>query len=291
MHSKKAKTIISFLFPAILLYTLFVVASIARVIYYSFFKWNGLTGRHFIGLQNYLALMNDSAVLSALKNNLIAIALAVVIQLGLALILAVILSSCKHGMSIYRTIYFFPVIISAVAIAMMFGQFMKPDYGIINMFLRGIGLKSLTRVWLSDPNTAVLASLLPQTLQYVGWHLIILLAGILNIPDSLYEAAYLDGVGYFQKIRYITLPLLWEVLQICIIFAVTGSLQGFTHVMVLTGGGPNSQTELIGLLMYRRTFQWMQFGYGSSVSAAIFGIGLAFSLIFKHFCSSEKIEF
>ena len=291
MEHKLTKSVFFFLFPAIIFYTVFMVASIFRVIYYSFFKWNGLTGRHFIGFDNYLNLFSDPKVLSALSNNLVSIIMAVVIQLGLALLLAIILSNCKRGMNFYRTVFFFPVIISAVAVAMMFGQFMNPDYGIINSFLRSIGLKSLTRLWLSDPQTAVVASLIPQTLQYVGWHLIILLAGILNIPESLYEAAYLDGVGYFQKLRYITLPLLWEVLQICIIFAFTGSLQGFTHVMVLTGGGPNSQTELIGLVMYRQTFQWMRFGYGSAISTVIFGMGLVFSLLFKRFCSSEKIEF
>ena len=291
MDSKRNKTIGLFLLPALFLYTAFVVASIVRVIYYSFFKWNGITGRHFIGLANFGNLLTDESVRAALWNNLIAIALAIVVQIGLALILAIVLSNCQRGMQLYRTIYFFPVVISAVAVAMMFGQFMKGDYGLINGLLRAVGLGSLTRLWLSDPHTAVLASLMPQTLQYIGWHLIILLAGIFNIPDSLYEAAYLDGVGYFQKIRYITLPLLWEVMQICIIFAVTGSLQGFTHVMVLTGGGPNSLTELVGLLMYHRTFQWMQFGYGSSIATAIFALGLFFSIIFKRYFSAEKIEF
>ncbi|TCL76296.1 binding-protein-dependent transport system inner membrane component [Hydrogenispora ethanolica] len=199
MDSKKNNMIGLFLLPALLLYSAFVVASIVRVIYYAFFKWNGITGRHFIGFGNFAALATDESVLAAFRNNLIAIALAIVVQIGLALLLAIILSNCKRSLPVYRTIYFFPVVISAVAVAMMFGQFMKADYGLINGLLRAAGLQSWTRLWLSDPHTAVLASLLPQTLQYIGWHLIILLAGIFNIPDSLYEAAYLDGVGYFSE--------------------------------------------------------------------------------------------
>ena len=291
MTPKKTRTIILFLAPAMLFYCFFVVCSIARVIYYSFFKWNGLNIPQFVGMSNYVRLATDPTMLAAFKNNLIAIAMAVVIQIGVALILTVRLSNCKFGASFFRTVYFIPVVISAVAVAMMFGQAMNPDYGLINTFLRLIGLKALARPWLSNSTTAIYAALLPQTLQYIGWNVIILVAGIYNIPDSLYEAACLDGVSNFQKTFYITLPLLWEVIQICIISAITGSLQGFTHVMVLTGGGPNGATELVGLLMYHRTFQWLQFGYGSSISVGIFLVGLLFSVIFKRFFSSDKIEY
>ena len=291
MTPKKTRTIILFLLPAMLLYCSFVVFSISRVIYYSFFKWNGLNIPQFVGISNYGRLVTDPTMLAAFKNNLIAIFMALVIQIGVALILTIRLSNCKFGARFFRTIYFIPAVISAVAVAMMFGQIMNPDYGLINTILRLIGLKTLVRPWLSNSTTAIYAALLPQTLQYIGWNVIILVAGIYNIPDSLYEAACLDGVSNFQKTWYITLPLLWEVIQICIISAITGSLQGFTHVMVLTGGGPNNATELIGLLMYHRTFQWLQFGYGSSISVGIFVVGLLFSVVFKRFFSSDKIEY
>ncbi|HBE78793.1 MAG TPA: sugar ABC transporter permease [Firmicutes bacterium] len=291
MTPKKMRTGILFLAPAMLFYCFFVVFSIARVIYYSFFKWNGLNFPQFVGVSNYVRLVNDQTVLAAFRNNLIAIAMALIIQIGIALILTISLSNCKFGARFFRTVYFVPAVISGVAVAMMFGQAMNPDYGLINTSLRLIGLGTLARPWLSNSNTAIYAALLPQTLQYIGWNVIILVAGIYNIPDSLYEAAYLDGVSNLQKTWYITLPLLWEVIQICIISAITGSLQGFTHVMVLTGGGPNSATELVGLLMYHRTFQWLQFGYGSSISVGIFLVGLLFSVLFKRYFSSDKIEY
>ena len=282
---------IAFLSPALAVYLGLVVFSFAQTAYYSFFKWDGQTAMRFNGLHNFIAMVRDVEVTSALLHNLVAALMAVAIQVGIAAIIAILLSRASWGFATFRAIYFLPVVVSAVAFALMWGMFLNPQFGMINTFLRTVGLSNWALEWLSNTHTSLIFALLPQTTQGIGWQMLILLAAIAGIPDTLFEAADLEGIGFFQRIRHVVIPLIWEAAQICIVIAVLSSLQGFTHIMVLTGGAPNNATNLAGLVMYKTIFAYSDFGYGSSIAVVIVLAGLVFSFVFKRYFSIANVEY
>jgi raffinose/stachyose/melibiose transport system permease protein len=242
---KRRLAIIICLSPALIIYGGFVLFSFGKTAFYSFFQWDGQTAMHFVGLGNFIELFRDSEVTGSFLHNLIAVCMAVVIQIGCAVIMAVVLSRSAWGFKFFRAIYFLPVVVSAVAFALMWGLFLDPQFGLIDDLLRSIGLSHFALPWLSNPRTTLIFALLPQTTQGIGWQMVILLAAIAGIPINLLEAADLEGIRFFQRLRYITIPLIWEATQICIILAVLYAFQGFTHIMILTLGGPNNATTLI----------------------------------------------
>jgi raffinose/stachyose/melibiose transport system permease protein len=289
--NNRTLTMVLFLLPALAIYVGLVLFSFGQTVYYSFFNWDGQTSMHFVGLGNFVTIIRDSEVIAAFLHNVVAVVMAVGIQVGTAIVVAILLSRASWGFATFRGIYFLPVVVSAVAYALMWGMFLNPDFGLVNTLLRAVGLGRWALAWLSNPRTALVSALFPQTVQGIGWNMVILLAAISRVPESLYEAADLEGIRFFQALRYVTVPLIWEAVQICIVVAVLSSLQGFTHIMVLTLGGPNHATNLLGLVMYRTVFAYSDFGYGSSIAVIIVLVGLIFSVVFKRFFSVGELQY
>ena len=225
MYSKKIHILI-FLLPALALFCGVLIAPIGASAYYSLFDWNGFGPKTFIGFSNYKELFTSDAIgfLKALRNSLLLAALSVFLQLPLALGLALTLGKKIKGERLFLSVYFMPVLISTVVIGQLWLKIYNPDYGILNVFLRAIGLERWAKIWLGTKETALGAVFVPTLWQYVGYHMLLLYAGVKSVPPELREAAMLDGATDGQVNRFIVLPYIKPIIRISVIFAVTGSL-------------------------------------------------------------------
>lgn len=279
--------ILIFLLPALILFCGVLIAPIGASAYYSFFDWNGLGAKTFLGFQNYKELFTSNSIgfMRALRNSLLLAGLSVFIQLPLALALALTLGKKIKGERTFLSVYFMPVLISTVVIGQLWLKIYNPDYGILNVFLRHIGLENLTHIWLGEKGTALGAVFVPVLWQYVGYHMLLLYAGVKSVPPELREAAMLDGATDGQINRYVVLPYIKPILRISVIFAVTGSLKSFDLIYVLTNGGPMHKTEVPSTLMISMLFLRNRYGMGSTIAVMLillcFGFALLIGAVFR----------
>lgn len=280
LYSNKL-TIILFILPALLLFLLILVAPIFISGYYSLFDMNGFGKKIFIGLENYRELFTSSSIgfMKALGNALLLALFSVAIQLPLALGLALLLGKGRKGERGFLSIYFMPVLISTVVIGQLWLKIYNPSYGILNVILRSLGLDSLAKIWLGDIKTALGAVFVPILWQYVGYHMLLMFAGIKSVPPEYREAAMIDGAREGQVNRYIVLPYIKSILKICTIFAVTGSLKSFDLIYVLTNGTPLHATEVPSTLMISMLFLRNRYGMGSTIAFLLIILCFTFALI------------
>ncbi len=280
LYSNKL-TILLFILPALLLFLFILIAPIFMSGYYSLFNWKGFGEKTFIGLENYTELFTSNSIgfTKALGNSLLLALLSVAIQLPLALGLALLLGMGRKGERGFLSIYFAPVLISTVVIGQLWLKIYNPSYGLLNVALRAIGLDSLARIWLGEESTALGAAFVPTLWQYVGYHMLLMFAGIKSVPTEYREAAMIDGAKEGQVNRYIVLPYIKPILKICTIFAVTGSLKSFDLIYVLTNGGPLHATEVPSTLMISMLFLRNRYGMGSTIAFLLIILCFAFALL------------
>ncbi|HSJ88579.1 MAG TPA: sugar ABC transporter permease [Anaerolineales bacterium] len=271
-----------FLLPALILFLLFVVYPIFRSLYFSMYDWNGLgPATDFVGLQNFKDILADKVFLKALRNALLIIGFSLGAQLPLALALAVMVGRTLPGRAIFRTIFFMPYVLSEINVAIMWMLLYNPDpeRGLLNAIAVLFGSKPIG--WLSNTNLALFSIFLALTWKYFGFHMLLYLAGLQNIPLELEEAARIDGANSFQNFFYITLPLLGSTIRTSVYLSVLGSIQQFILVWIMTKGGPVNASETLATYMYRFGFVRFELGYGSAVAIYMFMICLIFSLIYQ----------
>jgi raffinose/stachyose/melibiose transport system permease protein len=271
-----------FLLPALILFLLFVIYPIFRSIYFSMFDWNGLgPAVDFVGLQNFQKILTDKVFLRAIWNLLLIIVFSVGLQLPLALALAVLVGRDLPGRGIFRTIFFMPYVLAEVNVAIMFMLLYNPDpeRGLLNGLVVALGAKPVG--WLSDPNIVLLSIFFALTWKFFGFHMLLYLAGLQNIPTELEEAARIDGANSFQNFFFITLPLLGSTIRTSVYLSVLGCIQQFILVWIMTKGGPVNASEMLATYMYRFGFVRFQLGYGSAVAIYMFILCLIFSLIYR----------
>ena len=272
-----------FLLPALMLFLLFVIYPIFRSIYFSMFDWNGLgPAVDFVGLQNFKDILTDKVFLKATSNVLLIIIFSVGAQLPLALALAVMVGRDLPGRGIFRTIFFMPYVLSEINVAIMWMLLYNPDLdrGLLNAVVVLLGGETIG--WLSSTNLVLLSIFIALTWKYFGFHMLLYLAGLQNIPKELEEAATIDGANSFQNFYYITLPLLGSTIRTSVYLSVLGSIQQFILVWIMTKGGPVNASETLATYMYRFGFVRFQLGYGSAVAIYMFLLCLIFSLIYQH---------
>jgi raffinose/stachyose/melibiose transport system permease protein len=273
--------------PALVLFCGVLIAPIGASGYFSFFDWNGFTEKTFIGFSNYKELFTSDSIgfMQALGNSLLLAVLSVFLQLPLALALALVLGKKIKGERAFLSVYFMPVLISTVVIGQLWLKIYNPDYGVLNVALRAVGLDKLTHIWLGEKATALGAVFVPILWQYVGYHMLLLYAGVKSVPPELREAAMLDGASDGQVNRYIVLPYIKPIIKISVIFAVTGSLKSFDLIYVLTNGGPLHATEVPSTLMISMLFLRNRYGMGSTIAVLLiilcFAFALLINLVFK----------
>ncbi len=289
MYSKKIY-IVLFLLPALILFCGVLIAPIGASAYFSLFDWNGFGAKTFVGFNNYKELFTSGSIgfLKALRNALLLAGLSVFLQLPLALALALVLGKKIKGERLFLSVYFMPVLISTVVIGQLWLKIYNPDYGILNVFLRAIGLDSLAKIWLGTKETALGSVFVPVLWQYVGYHMLLLYAGVKSVPPELREAAMLDGASDAQVNRYIVLPYIKPIIRISVIFAVTGSLKSFDLIYVLTNGGPMHATEVPSTLMINMLFLRNRYGMGSTIAVMLIVLCFAFALLISAIFREEK---
>jgi raffinose/stachyose/melibiose transport system permease protein len=275
-------TIAGFLLPAAALYIGLVILPVIQAVYFSFFRWNGLGPlQNFIGFANYARAFGDSVFVGALGHNLLIVVLSLAIQLPLALGLALLVGRGLPGRAVFRTIFFLPFVLSEVITGVIWSFIYRPNGGLINVILQSIIPGAEPTAWLADPNTVLYALFAVITWKYFGYHMILYLAGLQNIPAELEEAAQIDGCGRFQTLRYITIPLLGSTIRLTIYLSVLGSLQFFDLIWVMTTGGPVNASNTMATYLYKFAFQRFQLGYGSAIAAIMFLICFGFSLVYQ----------
>lgn len=261
-----------FLAPAFLVYIVYVMFPIAQSVLYSLREWSGIGDGTYIGLANYQEALQDGIFWRALRNNVILVVASIAIQLPIALGLALLLSARFRGWRVFRAIYFFPLLLSTVAIGLVWSNIYNPSFGLLNGVLGALGLENLQQAWLGNERTALPAVILVVCWQYIPFYMILFIAGLTTIPEDLYEAAKLDGSTKWQSFWHITLPLLRGIIRTAAILSLIGSLKFFDLVWVMTGGGPNRSTELMATYMYERAFFTFRMGYGSAIATLLFVI-------------------
>ena len=283
-------SIFAFLLPALILFVGILIAPIIMSLAYSFTEWNGFTTPEFIGIKNYIELFTSKSINigRALKNAMLLAVLSCCIQLPFALWLALRLARPIKGRTALLSIFFMPVLISTVVIGQLWLKIYNPDYGVLNVFLRSVGLEKWTQIWLGNKKTALGAAFVPILWQYVGYHMLLMYAGIRGVPVELTEAAMLDGCTPAQVSRYIIIPYIRPILRVSVIFAITGSLKSFDLIYVLTNGGPSHTTEVPSTLMINLLFLRNRYGMGSTIAVMLIILCFFFALLINMLFKEEK---
>ncbi|MDX3098934.1 sugar ABC transporter permease [Streptomyces sp. ME19-03-3] len=248
----------------------FVLTPLVLVFYYSFHEWNTLSGTfHGVGLDNYRALADDPKLPNVLRATAYFSVGLVVLNLTLALTLAVLLNQKLRGTTVFRTIFFSPVIVSIVAWTIVWGFLLQKNGG-INAFLEMIGIQGPN--WLRGNTSAMVSLIVTQVFKDVGLNMVLFLAALQGVPRELYEAATIDGAGRWRQFRGITVPLISPTILLVSIITFAGSLQAFAQIAVLTQGGPEGSTTVLVYYIYQQAFQFNHFGYGATLSVLLFVI-------------------
>lgn len=269
-----------FLPPALLLFTIFVVVPMGEAVWYSVFKWNGFgKPTQFVGTLNFELLFEDPVFRQALFNNLLVMVATLLVQLPLALGLAVLLVDRVPLTTTFRLIFFLPYILAEVAAGLIWRFVYDGDYGLFSQLWSLFGATG-PHV-LAESDLAIYAVLAVSVWKYFGFYMILYIAGLQQIDSSLYEAARIDGASRWQMFSRITLPLLGSTVRLTVFFAILSSIQKFDLVMALTGGGPNDSTQTMVSFLYSYGLTRMDIGFGSAVGVVLFVICVAFAFGYK----------
>jgi raffinose/stachyose/melibiose transport system permease protein len=278
--SSKAATAVLFLPPALLLFTIFVVLPIGEAAWYSGFNWNGFgSPKNWVGLDNYRYVFATRAFGLALRNNLLIIAVSLLIQLPLALTLAFILADKFRGAVTLRMLFFLPYVLAEIAAGLIFSFVYDGDYGLLATVFHWFGAEA-PHV-LASPATSMLAILIVIVWKYFGFHMMLFIAALQGIDRSLLEAARIDGANWVQTIRHVMIPLLAPSIRLSIFFAIVGSLQLFDLVMPLTRGGPADSSHTLVTFLYTFGVMRMRVGFGSAIGVILFAICVTFAFSYK----------
>lgn len=275
--TREVMTAVGFLLPALAILGVFVVYPIVSGGYLSLTSWNGFgTVQQFVGLANYRAMLSDDAFWNSLLVTVLYSFGVSVLSVVSGMTIALLLDAPLRGLSIYRGIYFLPVVTSSVAAAVVWRYMLDPS-GVVNRLLDWAGLPTID--WLNQRWTALGALTLLTVWKNLGFNAILYLTALQALPVSLFEAAQLDGASLAQRIRWMTVPLLKPMTFFVVVQALITAFQSFDLVYVLTGGGPTGGTEVLGMLMYRNAFKLGEFGYGAAIAFATLALVLGVTLV------------
>ena len=271
--------------PALIVFLVFVILPVLLAAYYGFFSWAGYgPATDFVGLRNYITIFTDTTFQDALKHNVIIAVLSLVIQGPIAIGLALLLNRKMRGQSVLRVLIFVPYVISEVVVGLGWSLMLQSG-GAVNGLLEKIGLGSLQQDWLSDPNIAIWSLMLIITWKYIGFAVILFLAGLQGIPEELSEAASIDGASYWQVQRTITLPLLGPTIRIWAFLSIIGSFQLFDLVYIIWGQyvASTAGTSTMATYMVANGRNAGSYGYGNAVAVVMFLISLIIALLYQRF--------
>jgi raffinose/stachyose/melibiose transport system permease protein len=276
--------------PALILYAVFVLLPIGQAAFYSLFQWNGLKPlTDFIGLANYERALSDPVFLGAISHNFFIILLSLAIQIPFALGLALLLNRDFPGRAVLRLLFFAPYVIAEVIAGIVFKLMLTPD-GLVDQTLEAAGLGSLTQLWLADPDIVMYTMFFIISWKYFGFHMIIMLAGLQEIPREVEEAALVDGASRNQSVRHITIPLLGPTIRVSVFLSIIGALQLFDLVWATTKGGPINASNTMATYMIDWGLRRSQLGYGSATAVILFILAFIVALLYQRFVMRQDVE-
>ncbi len=277
--------------PGVVWYIFAVIIPLIGSIRYSFYDFKGMRMNRFVGLANYAELVNDEIFWQSFKNNIIITILCVVGQIGIALLFATMLNTNLVKLkNMHRSVIFFPGVLSMVIVGFIWTMMYNKDYGLINFFLRALNLDLLILPWLDNPKNVIYFVSIPIIWQYIGYYMVIIMAGMSSISKEVYEMAEIDGVTAWKKLIYITVPLIKDTLVVCTMLCISGNMQVFDHIFVMTEGGPGTSSTVMALYGYSKTFSQGRIDYGNTISIGILLISLILIVITKQIIGGRKAD-
>ena len=271
----KGRTIALYLLIPVIWYVFSVFVPLITAVFYSLFEWKGGPKKTFIGIDNYIALLQDETFWQAFGHNLYLVVACIIGQVGIAFVFVLIVNSRLVKLKgIHRTFGFFPSTISAVCIGFIWMMIYDYKRGILNWFLVQTGHEDSVQVWLNNPKLVMLLVAIPLIWQFIGYYMVILLSAISSVDAEIFEVAELDGANAFQRAIYIVLPLIKNTLLVCITLCVAGNMKAFDHIFTMTEGGPGTSSMVMAMYGYKISFAQMNMGYGSAISVGIFVVSL-----------------
>lgn len=292
------RLLVTFLVPPLLLYGYFVLSPYVQMFVIAATDWRGLSSDYeIVGLDNFRQLLSDQYVRGALKHNLVLLLLLPVITISLGLFFASMLNvggrgkvAGVRGSGAYKVVYFFPQVLSVAIIGVLWKQLYNPRSGLLNGFLDAVGLDGLARPWLGDPAYAFWAVMAVMVWANVGFYVVLFGAAMQSVPRDVYEAALLDGAGRFATLWRVTIPLLWDSVQVAWVYLAILALDGFALVQIMTMGGPNFSTDVVGLRIYDTAFGEFKSGYAAAIGVALFFVTLSVAVLALRATRRERIE-
>ncbi|MEU4555953.1 raffinose/stachyose/melibiose transport system permease protein [Micromonospora violae] len=291
-NRRKWYEIIGLTTPAIVVYVMFVLVPMGFAVYYSLFRWRGVgPPTEFVGLRNYTLAFQDPIFLDALRNNAIIVFGSLLIQGPIALGIALLLNRRFRGRSVFRLLVFVPYVLAEVTVGIMWKLLLTGD-GTVDALLRSLGMGGLVQAWLADLDVVIWTLLAILTWKYVGFAIILLLAGLSNVPDELTEAAAIDGASWWQIQRHVTIPLLGPTIRIWMFLSMIGSLQIFDMIWVTSVPAVRSlgASATMATYMVDNGFFARLWGYGNAVAVILFVISFVAALLFQRFLLRRDIE-
>ncbi|WP_181409858.1 carbohydrate ABC transporter permease [Martelella alba] len=260
-----------FLAPAIILLLIYLLYPLVSSFHYSFLDWNGLgDNAKFVGFANWKRLIHDGVFWHSAWNNILLALFSIVIQLPIALVLAVVLDEASKGSRILKILYFIPLLMSSVALGVLFKNIYDPNFGPVNAILDAIGLPGLAHDWLGDPSYALGSVIVVVLWQNIPFYMVLFLAGLASFPREITEAARLDGASQTTIFWRLKLPHLQGTFRTAVLLAVIGSMRYFDLIYVMTEGGPENASQVMASYMYKQVFASFELGYGTTVASAMF---------------------
>lgn len=284
--------IAAFVGPAFLVYLFVIPLPIIQTILYSFTEWNIIGSAKYVGFDNYIRLLKiDPYFWNAVKNTFIFAFGSFLLQIPIAFILANVLIHMKRHAGVFRSVYFFPCLLSGAAVSLLWRFIYHPNIGLLNAALNALGLEMLSQSWLSNTNTALAAVIVSVAWQWFGYHMVIFMTGASSIPEELYECATMEGATKAQVLWNITVPLIKPFIKISTVLITASSLKAFDNIYVLTNGGPNNATTVLALQMYNRAFLQMKYGYGSAIAVFLMILVVVLVTVIQKLLRSEEIQY
>lgn len=299
MKKKKGRSRFIFccLAPAVILFAIFMLIPTIDVFRMSLYKWGGYTAeKTFVGLDNFKILLQSDKFYQAFQNSVLLIVIVTIVTFGMAIIFAAILTREKlKGQTFFRVVFYIPNILSVVVISAIFSAIYDPNQGLLNSFLnlfRGQNGVDNPILWLGSQDLVIYSIIIAMVWQAIGYYMVMYMASMANIPDSLYESASLEGAGRIKQFFSITLPLIWTNIRTTLTFFVISTINmSFLMVKAMTNGGPDGASNVFLSYMYQEAYTNSSYGYGMAIGVAVFLFSFALAAVLNAVTKREEIEF
>ncbi|NMP24886.1 sugar ABC transporter permease [Sulfobacillus sp. DSM 109850] len=276
--------------PGLLFFVIFALAPMVVAVYYSGLNWNGIGTSQWVGIQNWIHALSNGAVFHALRLTAELMVLSWFFQNPLSLALGVFMAGRQKYRAVYSVIYFVPLLFSSVAIGVTWSYILNPNFGLLDALLKIVGLGNGQQNWLGNPHWALLVVAGVIAWQFIPFNSLLYHGGAKQIPDSLYEAARLDGASPWQSFLHVTIPQLKNTMVTTTILNLTGTLTYFDLIYVLTSGGPGDSTNVLAMEMYKQAFYYQNIGMGSVIAVVMAVAGLVLSILTVKFTGFSRMD-